>query len=153
MNHADLAEKLFKSGYNCSQALFGAFCDVTGMDFETAVRVSSSFGGGMGRLREVCGGVTSAFAVAGMLWGYTAPADPVAKKEHYELIRDIASRFESINGTIICRELLKGIAEEKGGDPAERTDEYYAKRPCIRHIRECAEIMDRLIEERGIASK
>ena len=72
--HSDLARKLFKKGYNCSQSVFAAFCDETGLDMETALKIASSFGGGMGRLREVCGAVTGMFMVVGMKYGYTDPS-------------------------------------------------------------------------------
>ena len=82
MTHAEKAAELFIEGYNCAQAVFGAFCDVTGFDEKTAMKISSSFGGGMGRLREVCGACTGAFMVAGILFGYDDPKDDVIKKEH-----------------------------------------------------------------------
>ena len=85
MNHQTLAGDLFLEGYNCAQAVFLAFTDVTGFDKETALKLSSSFGGGMGCLREVCGAVSGAFMVAGVLWGYSE-LDDHKKKEHYALV-------------------------------------------------------------------
>lgn len=86
-NNPKYAVQLFKEGYNCSQAVLGAFCDELGMDLETALRLASSFGGGMGRLREVCGAVSSMFMVAGLKFGYIDPKDRVLKQKHYELIQ------------------------------------------------------------------
>lgn len=149
MNHKEKAAELFNNGCNCAQAVFGAFCDVTGIDFDTAMKLSSSFGGGMGKMREVCGACTGAFAVAGALWGYTDVNDSKAKKEHYALVRRIADEFKAKHGTIICDALLKGIANTKGEDPAERTPEYYAVRPCCRFVMDVAEILDNLIDEKG----
>ena len=106
MNHQTLAGDLFLEGYNCAQAVFLAFTDVTGFDKETALKLSSSFGGGMGCLREVCGAVSGAFMVAGVLWGYSE-LDDHKKKEHYALVQEIAARFKAKHDTILCRDLLK----------------------------------------------
>ncbi len=77
-----------------------------GLDLETALRLSSSFGGGMGRLREVCGAVSGMFMVAGLKYGYSDPHDKPAKAEHYKRIQDLAAEFRDENGSIVCRELL-----------------------------------------------
>jgi len=137
--------ELFKQDYNCSQSVFAAFCEEMGMDFETALKLSSSFGGGMGRLREVCGAVSGIFMVAGMKYGYTDPKDNLSKAEHYKLIQSIAKQFEEKNGSLICRELL-GL--DKGNDsyvPEERTEAYYEKRPCTLLVGDAADIMEQLI--------
>ncbi len=124
------ARELFRKGYNCAQSTFCAFCDDIGMDFDTAVKLSSSFGGGMGRLREVCGAVSAMFMIAGLLKGYTSFNDDEAKAKHYELVQELAEKFKQQNGTIICRELLN---LEEGPDspiPSKRTEQYYQERPC-----------------------
>lgn len=131
MDHKTAAEKYFLAGFNCAQAVFAAYCDVTGLPEETALRLSSSFGGGMGKLREVCGACTGAFAVLGILYGYSAP-DADAKAAHYALIRSFAAEFGAIHGTYICRELLAGISGTDSPAPAERNAEYYRVRPCLR---------------------
>ena len=148
LDHAEKARALFLEGYNCSQAVFCAFEDLTGLDRETSARLSSSFGGGMGRLREVCGTVSGALLVLGMLCGYSEPRDPKAKIDHYHLVQEFARRFKEINGTIICRELLSGVKTKPGNEPEERTKEYYATRPCLRHVGEAAAIVDELLRER-----
>lgn len=150
--HSELAADLFHQGYNCAQSVFIAFCDETGLEQETALKLSSSFGGGMGRLREVCGAVSGMLMVAGMLYGYTDPKDSQAKKKHYQLVQDMAGRFREENGSIVCRELL-GL-NKAGADspvPAERTKEYYKKRPCAELVRYAAQIMDDVIEEKKSA--
>lgn len=149
MNHREIAEKLFVSGHNCAQAVFCAFSDVTGIDDVTGVKLMSSFGGGMGKLREVCGACSGAFAVAGLLFGSDDPNDHKAKSEHYALIRRIAEEFKSLHGTYNCGELMDGIANAKGSDPAKRTPEYYKTRPCCRFVGDAAEILDRIIAEKG----
>ena len=145
-NHSETAMSYFKDGYNCSQSVLLAFHEECGLDFETAVRISSSFGGGMGRLREVCGAVTGMFMVAGMLFGYSDPNNHEDKKEHYSRIQYLAGEFEIQNKSIICRELL-GI--EKGKDspiPEQRTNEYYRKRPCAELVGIAAGIMEKYME-------
>lgn len=123
------AMELFKQGYNCSQAVLLAFSDVTGLDEKTAAMLSSSFGGGMGRLREVCGAVSGMFMVYGLICGYSDPEDTGAKAAHYANIQSLAAEFKEINRTIICRELL-GVDGAENPVPCERTNEYYKKRPC-----------------------
>ena len=141
--YSDKAVNNFKAGYNCAQSVFLAFADVVGFDNETALKLSSSFGGGMGRLREVCGAVSSMFALAGLLKGYIEPNNDVVKAEHYERIQALAEEFKLKHNTIICRELL-GLPE--GADeptPSKRTEQYYQERPCEHFIRTAAEIIER----------
>ena len=141
-NHSALAKELFSKGYNCSQSVFAAFCDETGMDFETALKLSSSFGGGMGKLREVCGAVTGMFMVVGMLDGYSEPDDSEAKAKHYQLIQSLAVKFREGNGSIICRELLDLPEGSDNPVPEERTEAYYTRRPCGELVLNAVEILD-----------
>ncbi len=145
MNHAKEAERLFLEGYNCAQAVFCAFRDETGTDLDAAARLSSSFGGGMGRLREVCGTVSGALLALGALRGYADPRDPEAKKAHYALVQEYAKRFRERNGSIVCRELLKNVPVKPGNTPEERTPEFYLRRPCLRLAGEAAEILDEML--------
>jgi len=146
-DYAGKARALFHQGYNCAQSVLLAFAEELGMDWETAARLSSSFGGGMGRLREVCGAVSAMFLIAGLLRGYSDPADTDAKAEHYRRIQELAAQFRARHGTILCRELL-GLSE--GPDhyvPAERTDAYYARRPCDDCIGDAAAIIAAFLSE------
>ena len=147
MDHAEKARALFLEGYNCAQAVVCAFEDLTGLETAEAARLASSFGGGMGRMREVCGTVSGAFLVLGLLRGYADPKDNAAKTAHYHLVQECARRFREINGTIICRELLKNVKTVPGANPEPRTPEYYAARPCLRHVGEAAQIVDDLLRE------
>ena len=142
MKYSDLAVKNFKSGYNCAQSVFLAFSKECGIDDDTALKISSSFGGGMGRLREVCGAVSSMFAVAGLKKGYTTPNDDIIKAKHYELIQSLAQKFKSKYGTIICRELLNLPYGSDSPIPSQRTEEYYKTRPCEEFVRFAAEIVE-----------
>ncbi len=137
------AKELFLEGYNCAQAVVGAFCEDVGMDFDTAIKISSSFGAGMGKLREVCGALSGAFMVAGLKCGYTSPTDNIAKAEHYKLIQDISEKFKEQTGSIICRELLKISKDEKQNHiPGERTVEYYKTRPCVAMVEIAASVVE-----------
>lgn len=150
MTHREKAKELFCKGYNCSQAVFAAFCDVTKMDEATALRLSSSFGAGMGRLREVCGACSAIFMVAGMLYG-NDEASPDKKKEHYARVQALAARFRDAHGTIICRELLSSLAagRDTSPTPEERNEEYYKVRPCMRFVISASDILDEYIAENG----
>ncbi len=147
MDHAEQAKQLFLQGYNCAQSVVCAFEDVTGLDRAAGARLSASFGGGMGRLREVCGTVSGALLVLGIACGYDDPRDPEAKRRHYHLVQEFARRFRETNGSIVCRELLQGVQVTPGSDPEERTPEYYAKRPCPRLAWEAARILDEMLNE------
>ena len=142
-NYSNKASENFISGYNCAQSVFLAFAEDLGFDKETALKLSSSFGGGMGRLREVCGAVSSMFAIAGLKAGYTTPNDDEVKAKHYELIQTLAVDFKSKFGTIICRELLELPEGKDLPTPSKRTEEYYQTRPCEAFVRYAAEIIEK----------
>lgn len=142
----DKAYELFKQGYNCSQAVFGAFCEELGVDFETAVKLASGFGGGIGRMREVCGTFTGLTMAASLIYGYDDPKATDTKTELYEKIRELSERFKADNGSIICRELLGLQQAEKSAVPEARTSEYYKKRPCAELCRYAADLLDEFIK-------
>ena len=139
------AKVFFKEGYNCAQSVFLAFSDEFEIDKETILKLTSSFGGGMGRLREVCGAVSGMFLVAGMLHGYTDPDDNRAKTEHYRRIQKLASQFKEIHGSIICRDLLGLTKTSDKPNPEQRTADYYRKRPCIQLVSDAVGILERMI--------
>lgn len=124
------AGELFSKGYNCCQAVFAAFADKYGIDEETALKLACSFGGGIGRMREVCGTVSGMALVCGMETGNTDGDNQNKKKENYEKMRGLAAKFEEENGSIICRQLLGLEKKEESAEPSLRTAEYYRKRPC-----------------------
>lgn len=146
----ELAVNLFKEGYNCTQAVFLAFEDLHHFERGLAARLSSSFGGGMGRLREVCGTVSGMFLTAGVLYGYDEPKALDKKSEHYARIQELAREFEKRNGSIICRELLGLEVKREAPMPEVRTAEYYKKRPCPELAGDAAEILQRYIDEHPI---
>ncbi len=143
---SERAVELFKEGYNCSQAVLAAYCEDVGIDMKTALMIASPFGGGIGRLREVCGAASAMFMIAGLKYGYVDPKDMNAKKEHYELVQKLVERFKEENGSIICRELLGLNVVHDKPEPEKRTEGYYKKRPCAEIVRSAAEIVDELLK-------
>ena len=140
MEHGTKAAELFLNGYNCAQSVAVAFCDVTGMDEKTTSRMMSGFGGGMGRLREVCGAVSGMFFVLSYLYGYHDPADDDGKKQTYTDVQALAEKFRASCGSIICRELLQNPPTDP--TPSPRTEAYYKQRPCARMVFTAATLMD-----------
>ena len=140
MDHSIKAGELFLSGSNCAQAVVLAFSDLTGLDDKTAARISSPFGGGMGRMREVCGAVSGMLLVAGILYGYDVVDDDQTKKGHYTLVQELAGQFRERVGSIVCRDILKNPSTDP--NPSPRTAEYYAQRPCARFVMTAAQILD-----------
>ena len=145
MNRGERAAELFLQGYNCAQAVMIAFSDLVGMDEKTAARAVSAFGGGMGRLREVCGAVCGMFAVGSILYGYDDAKNGQAKKDLYQLVQNLGNQFRDRCGSIICRELLKNPPNDP--IPSPRTEEYYATRPCVRMVYTAANILEAYIAE------
>ena len=143
MEHKYLAAELFLEGYNCAQAVAVAFTDLTGMDKKEAAKLASPFGGGMGRMREVCGAVSGMFMVLGSLYGYDNSDADSKKKDLYKQVQELAEQFKQENGSIICREILKNPPSDP--NPSPRTAEYYAKRPCARMVMTAAKLMDEFI--------
>ena len=140
MDHGMKAAELFTQGYNCAQSVAAAFCDVTGLDEKTAARMASPFGGGMGRMREVCGAVSGMYLVLGWLYGYDTPGDDVSKKALYADVQAMGAQFREETGSIICREILKNPPADP--NPTPRTAEFYQKRPCARMCLLAGRILD-----------
>lgn len=145
MDHEIAAIERFLEGYNCAQAVAVAYGDVTGLTPDFSAKLASSFGGGMGRMREVCGAVSGMLMVAGLLYGYDTPGDDGRKKQHYQLVQDLAGKFREQAGSIICREILKNPPSDP--NPTPRTAEFYKKRPCARMVALAARILDEYISE------
>lgn len=137
--------QLFMEGYNCAQAVIMAFSDLIGMDEKNCAKISSSFGGGMGRMREVCGAVSGMLMVAGILYGYDGPEEGDIKKAHYTRVQELAESFRKEAGSIICREILKNPSSEP--TPSPRTEEYYKQRPCVRMVILAVRAMEAYISE------
>lgn len=134
------ATELFRSGYNCSQSVVGAFADLYGFSHEQAMHISASFGGGIGRMRLTCGAACGLFMLAGLEKCAVQGNDRAGKMANYALVQELAEEFKKRNGTLACTSLL-GLKKPEGSYvPEVRTEEYYAKRPCLRVIEEAARI-------------
>ena len=132
------AMDLFRQGFNCSQSVFASVADLYGIaDEALALRLSASFGGGIGRMRQTCGAACGMFLLAGLQNGSATPGDAEGKKQNYALVQQLANQFKAEHGSLICAELL-GLAprQQQPSDPtpAPRTDEYYKKRPCVEMV-------------------
>ncbi len=146
MTRGEIAESYFRSGYNCAQSVVMAFSDLTGLSEKESARLASSFGGGLGRMREVCGAVSGMAIVLGVLFGYDDPRVQGAAAAHYKRVQSAAGAFQSQNGSIVCRTLL-GDGAPIRSVPDERTAEYYKKRPCPELVKMAAEILEKEIEK------
>lgn len=135
MTKSERAESLFREGFNCAQAVFCAFAPDHGLDEETAKRIACGLGGGVGRLREVCGAVTGAALVLGLRGG-------TDRTEVYAKVQKLAADFRSKMGSYICRDHLAGTGATTGGAPEARTSAYYRARPCIELVRAAAELLE-----------
>ena len=143
------AKRLFLSGHNCAQAVFLAFSNSLDLPEETALKLCAGFGGGMGRLREVCGAVSAMFMVLGLKYGSADPTDRNAKAQLYARVQELAKRFKEENGSIICRELLSLPPGPQDPTPQERTTQYYRLRPCPDKVASAARILAEYMQEQS----
>ena len=143
------AVSLFKSGYNCAQSVAAAFADMYGFTEEQALRMSASFGGGIGRMRQTCGAACGMFLLAGLENGSTDAQDRDGKAANYALVQELAEEFKRRNGSLICAELLGLKTPEGSAQPEVRTEQYYAKRPCVKMVEEGARIWAEYLQKQG----
>lgn len=147
-NRIELAVSLFKEGYNCSQSVVAAFADMYGFTREQALKMSASFGGGIGRMRQTCGAACGLFLVAGLESGCTDGKNREGKEANYKLVQQLAEEFKKRNGSLICGQLL-GLDKNAPtpATPEARTAEYYKKRPCVKIVEEAAKIWAEYLEK------
>lgn len=148
MSKGNIAKSYFEQGYNCSQAVALAFADEIDMDSNMIARLTGGFGGGMGRMREVCGTVSGTAFVLSALYGYSDPTDADAKAQLYADVQKVAGEFKEENGSVVCRELL-GLTKSgfDNPQPEKRTDKYYKKRPCGELVKMSADILEKFIAD------
>ncbi len=150
IDRAERAKELFLSGFNCAQSLFIAFSDIFGMQDDNAKRIAAGLGGGIGRMRETCGVITSGSLILSLVYGPVKGEDQNAKAETYEKVREYYTRMKEKEKTLVCRELLGLDRAEESFVPEARTAQYYAQRPCLRLIGESAEILCQMLREAGV---
>lgn len=148
MSKGDIAKKYFEQGYNCSQSVALAFADEVGMDGKLIARLTGGFGGGIGRMREVCGTVSGTVFVLSALYGYSDPTDADAKAQLYADVQKVAGEFKNKNGSVVCRDLL-GLTQDgfDNPQPEKRTDSYYKKRPCGDLVKMSADLLEKFIAD------
>ena len=136
-------------GFNCAQSVVGAWADYFGLDMDIALRISSSFGGGIGRMRLTCGAASGMFMLAGLATGTTDPKDRDAKAHNYQVVQQLAEAFRQEMGSITCAELLGLNREQRTTNPIpeERTPEYYRKRPCKEIVGCASRIIGQFLSE------
>ena len=151
MSKGEIAKNYFLSGYNCAQSVVLAFKEEVGMDETTLLKVASSFGGGLGRLRLTCGAVSGVAVIIGLIFAESENS-PENKIQTYAITRELCERFQNENGSLICADLLTGanVQVTVGGDAEKRTDAYYKKRPCADIVYSAAEILENYLKEKGI---
>jgi C_GCAxxG_C_C family probable redox protein len=132
---------LFESGYNCSQAVFMAYADIYKIEEKLAAGLSTSFGGGMGRMREVCGALSGACMLLGLEYPHNDPSDKTSKDKNYKVVQRLAETFKTTMGSYICADLLELKREPQMPESSERTPKYYDLRPCTRCVAVAAEIV------------
>lgn len=142
------AVSLFKEGFNCSQSVVAAFADKYGFTHEQALRMSASFGAGIGRMRETCGAACGLFLLAGLETGAVEGADRDGKARNYAVVQELAEEFKRRNGALRCADLL-GLSQKEPvvSTPEARTAQYYAKRPCVKMVEEAARIWSEYMEK------
>lgn len=142
-----IAVQNFESGYNCAQSVFLAYSDVFELNLEMAKKMSVSFGGGVGRMREVCGTVSAMAMLAGFKYPVLDRQDQEARTKNYAMVQKMSDLFKEKHGTIICRSLLPAAeASQTAPEPSARTAEYYAKRPCSKYVEDAARIAGRMLK-------
>ena len=146
MNHADSAASVFSQGFSCSQAVLSAYAAESGLDSDTALKVSAGFGAGMGRMAQTCGAVTGAYMVIGLKYGAVAGQDQESKQKTYRLVREFTQRFTAKNGSAVCRELLGcDISTPEGFEEMKRKGLHGTV--CVKMVRDACDLLDELLRE------
>ena len=144
--------ELFMQGYGCSQSVVAAFADLYGLDDQTAKRVAAGFGGGVGRMRMMCGAVSGLVMLAGLDCGQTEGSDKEGKAACYKVVQDLLAKFKERNGSVVCAELLAMNGCKVVTDtniPDERNAEYYKKRPCAKKVESAARVFAEYLDAKN----
>lgn len=148
-SHVEAAVSLYNKGFNCAQSSFGAYSEEIQLDPNQAAKLSSSFGGGFGKLGEVCGAFSGICMAAGMIYGYDDPTDKLAKDQHYELVRELGKRFTLVNGSLLCRDLL----ESNKARPVLFSSDGVKVKECEHIVRSVVQLLDDVIREKNAKLK
>ena len=143
----------FMQGYGCCQSVVAAFADLYGLDETMAKRIAAGFGGGVGRMRMMCGAVSGIVILVGLDCGQTEGADRQGKSACYKVVQQLLAESKEENGSLICAELLglKGPVPMGNYVASERTKEYYKQRPCAAKVESAARIFARYLDQKPSA--
>jgi C_GCAxxG_C_C family probable redox protein len=141
---AEQAAEIFKSGFNCAQAVFSTYSDNFGINRTDALRISCGFGGGMGRKQEVCGAVTGAIMLIGCKHGKTKQEDTTSTDETYKLVRDLSDKFTAKHGSILCKELLGCNLTTPEGQKTFK-DQNMKELRCSRYVHDAVEMIEDIL--------
>ena len=133
----------FMAGYGCCQSVVAAFADLYGLDDLLAKKVAAGFGGGVGRMRMMCGAVSGIVILTGLDCGQTEGSDREGKSACYKVVQELLAQSKQANGSLICAEILGFQGHEKAACSyvaSERTAEYYKSRPCVAKVESAARI-------------
>ncbi len=146
------AVELFMSGYGCCQSVVGAFADLYGLTPVQAMALAAGFGGGVGRMRMMCGAVSGLVILAGLNDGQTKADDRIGKAHCYKTVQNLLARFKELNGSLVCAELLglKGDVPNTDYVPAKRNTSYYKTRPCAAKVESAARIFAEYLDSNGV---
>lgn len=141
----------FMQGYGCCQSVVAAFADLYDLDEKMALRISAGFGGGVGRMRMMCGAVSGIVMLVGLDCGQTEGSDRKGKSACYKVVQELLAKSKEENGSLICANLLglNGPLPKNSYIPSERTQEYYKKRPCAAKVESAARIFANYLENKG----
>ena len=144
MSGIEKAISSFRGDFNCAQSILSSYANNYGLDIDTALRIASGFGGGMGRMQNTCGAVSGAFMVIGLKYGRGENDDIDKREKTYQVIREFSNRFQKIHGSIICKELLDcDINTPEGKDYYDRND--FFEKKCFQYLKDSAMILEDIL--------
>lgn len=144
MSKVEEAISYFKDKYNCAQSILGPYSIQYGLDKETALKLSTGFGGGMAGFGRTCGAVSAAYMVIGLKYGMGINGDIKLKEKTYQLIQEFSSRFQDIHGSVICKELLGCEINTPEGKQFYSQNKLF-DRNCLQYVKNTAEILDDIL--------
>ncbi|MFX1571608.1 MAG: C-GCAxxG-C-C family protein [Promethearchaeota archaeon] len=134
----------FRGDFNCAQSILSSFATQYGLDKDTALRLATGFGGGMGRLQNTCGAVSGAFMVIGLRYGMGINDDTETREKTYQVIRDFSNRFQEIHGSLICKELLGCDINTIEGKEYYDQNDFFEKK-CLQYVKDSALILEEIL--------
>lgn len=144
MSGIEKAISSFRGDFNCAQSIFSAFVPQYGLDKDTALKIATGFGGGMGRMQKTCGAVSGAFMVIGLRYGMGTNDDTEARDKTYQVVREFSNRFQEIHGSIICKELLGCDINTSEGKEYYDQNDFFEKK-CFEYVKDSAKILEEIL--------